>query len=239
MYCSHCGAWNPQGSKYCARCGQKIQAAEDQRPPQKRPINAAAILVAAAMLLILALLCVGAFMMRDDLGRIWRDLLAPPPQVIVPPTVSPTSVPTRIAFTPTPAVSPSAPPTATALPAATPTPLPTHSPTPIQRTFELVYRQCIPHGLGLGSVKGQIFDRNGRTIPGAKVRITINGYEWQSAANPATSNGEGWYEWVLEVDQKVQFVELIVDGESVPFSSPGFEVKAQGGCFQRVDFVEQ
>jgi len=191
------------------------------------------------MLLILALLCMGAFLLRDDLGRLWQDLLAAPPQVLVPPTVSPTRAPTWIPLTPTPAISPSPPPTATPRPAATPTPLPTYSPTPVQRTFKLIYRQCIPHGLGLGSVKGQIFDRNGRAIAGAKVRIKINGYDWQSPANPATSNAEGWYEWVLEVDQRVQFVELIVDGKSVPFSSPGFEVKAQGGCFQRVDFVEQ
>ena len=102
-----------------------------------------------------------------------------------------------------------------------------------------MYKQCIPHGFGLGSVKGQVFDKGGKIIPGAKVRITINGYEWRSEANPATTNQDGWYEWTLEVGQKVQFVELFVGGKSVPFSPKGFEVEARGGCFQRVDFVEE
>jgi len=239
MYCSHCGAWNPEGSKYCAKCGQRVEAAEGPAPSARRRFNPVAVLMAAALLFISAVVCGGVFLMRDYLGRFWPGFVTSPTQVAVLPTASPTSVPTLIPLTPTPAVSPSPSPTATVLPTLTPAPLPTHSPTPFQRTFGLVYRQCIPHGLGLGSVKGQIFDRHGQVIPGATVRITINGYEWQSDANPATSNAEGWYEWVLEVDQRIQFIELIVDGKSVPFSSPGFEVKAQGGCFQRVDFVEQ
>jgi hypothetical protein len=88
-------------------------------------------------------------------------------------------------------------------------------------------------------VKGQVFDQEGSVIPGARVRITINGYEWQSAANPAVTNFDGWYEWTLEVGQKVQFVELTVDGKAAAFSPVGFEVEARGGCFQRVDFFEE
>ncbi len=70
------------------------------------------------------------------------------------------------------------------------------------------------------------------------MRITINGYEWNSDANPARTNQDGWYEWILEPGQKVQFVELLIGDQSVAFSPVGFEVEARGGCFQRVDFVE-
>jgi len=91
----------------------------------------------------------------------------------------------------------------------------------------------------LGSVKGQVFDKAGKVIAGAKVRITIDDYEWQSDANPATTNSEGWYEWVLEPRQRVKFVELIIDGRSVPFLPKDFEVMANSGCFQRVEFIEE
>ncbi len=88
-------------------------------------------------------------------------------------------------------------------------------------------------------MKGQVFDKKGAVIAGAKVRITIDGYDWKSDANPATTNGDGWYEWILQVGQKVKFAELIVDGQAVSFSPPDLEVKAIGGCFERVDFIEQ
>jgi hypothetical protein len=88
-------------------------------------------------------------------------------------------------------------------------------------------------------VKGQVFDKKGAVIAGAKVRITIDGYDWKSDANPATTNGDGWYEWILQIGQKVKFAELIVDGQAVSFSPTDLEVKATGGCFERVDFIEQ
>jgi hypothetical protein len=91
----------------------------------------------------------------------------------------------------------------------------------------------------LGSVKGQVFDKKGNVIQGAQVRITIDGYDWKSDANPATTNPDGWYEWILAVGQKIKFVELTVDGKPVPFSPQELEVTTTGGCFQRVDFVEQ
>jgi hypothetical protein len=87
-------------------------------------------------------------------------------------------------------------------------------------------------------VKGQVFDKKGVVIPGAKIRITIDGYDWKSDANPAATNGDGWYEWILQVGQTVKFVELIVDGQPLSFSPADLEVKATGGCFQRVDFIE-
>lgn len=237
MYCTNCGAWNPDESKFCAKCGRPLEeAGQAERKGRIRSPRAMALL---GLLLAIAVLCVGAYAMRDRLGRVWQSFTVQPTQVAVLPTASPTTVPAQPTATPTPMPSPSLTATEVSTPTPSPSRTPTQKPTPRPRTFALAYKECIPHGFALGSVKGQIFDKNGRVIPGAKVRITINGYEWQSAANPATANPEGWYEWTLEVGQKVQFVELIVDGKPVPFSPQGFEVEATGGCYQRVDFVEQ
>jgi hypothetical protein len=240
MYCSKCGAWNPEDSRFCAKCGQRVEALAET-PPAGKPSSR--VLWIAAFFLLAALLCVTAFALRGRLSNAWQSLMASPTKIAPAPTTAATKVPTPVAATATaePTVEPSPLPTATEtftpLPQVSPTPPP--KPTPLSRTFTLVYKECIPHGFGLGSVKGQVFDKNGKVIQGAKVRITINGYEWQSDANPATSNQDGWYEWTLEVGQKVQFVELFVGGKSVAFSSKGFEVEARGGCYQRVDFVEQ
>jgi len=235
MYCTHCGAWNPDESKYCGKCGQKLEVTD-----RKRRTIPVSLLVGLAALLVLAIaVVVAAFLARDRLMRAWDSLFTQPTKVAVLPTV--TITPIQIVATATPTTQPTHTATPTVL--ATPSPIPTAtaeaSPTLKGRTFKLVYLDCIPHGLSLGSVKGQVFDRSGNVIPGAKVRITINGYEWKSEANPATTNSAGWYEWILEAGQQVQFVELIVDGRTVPFAPDDFEVKARASCFQRVDFVEQ
>jgi hypothetical protein len=235
MYCPHCGAWNPEESKFCAKCGQRVETTTPSR--EERGTNSCVLVAVISALLIVAIAVIGAFLMRDRLARVWQSIIAQPTEIAVMPTATPTQMPVAATATPTP--SPSASPTVSEVPTLTPSPTPTQKPTPVERTFKLVYKECTSPGFALGSVKGQVFDRTGKVIPGARIRITIDGYEWQSAANPATTNAEGWYEWILEVGQKVQFVELIVDGHSVPFSPRGFEVKAIGGCFQRVDFVEQ
>ena len=234
MYCPYCGAWNPEESKYCAKCGQRLQS-----PAQESSGIGTGLIVVIAAVTAGALIAIAAFLARDRLTRAWQGFFARPTEVAAIATSTASPVPVRPTATLPPTVLPS--PTSTAVPTATPslTRAPETTPTPKQRTFKLVYRDCVPHGFSLGSVKGQVFDKAGRVIPGARIRITINGYEWKSDANPATTNSEGWYEWVLEPGQKVQFVELIVDGRSVPFLPSGFEVKASGGCFQRVDFVEQ
>jgi hypothetical protein len=238
MYCSKCGAWNPEDSKYCAKCGQKVEA---QPRMAHRTRSTSRVVLIASLFLLAALLCIAAFSMRSQIASVWRSFSAPPTKIAQVPTDTTTPLPAPATATIEPTVEPSPLPPATETPTAAPTasPTPTLIPTPLPRTFKLMYLQCIPHGLGLGAVKGQIFDQGGKVIQGAKVHITINGYEWQSDANPATSNQDGWYEWILEVGQKVQFVELLVGGESVPFAPKGYEVEARSGCFQRVDFVEQ
>jgi len=235
MYCTNCGAWNPEESKFCGKCGQKLETTEQRGP--RVPLGLWVGL--AALLFVAVVAVVGAFLARDRLVRAWDSFFARPTTVAVLPTATVTEVPVA------PTATNTSEPTATSTPtvATTPSPSPTATAaatsTPTGRRFKLVYLDCVPHGLSLGSVKGQVFDKAGNVIPGAKVRITINGYEWESDANPATTNGAGWYEWILEVGQDVQFVELVVDGRSVAFTPEAFEVEARASCFQRIDFVEQ
>lgn len=237
MYCTKCGAWNPDESKFCAKCGQKL---EEAGPAEKQGVVIPTRVIGLlGLVIVLIALCVGAYAMRDRIRGVWQGVVSKPTEVAVLPSATPSRTPIRATATPTRTATASPSPTVTEIPSPTASPPPTATPTPRVRTFNLVYHDCIPHGFALGSVKGQVFDASGNVIPGAKVRITINGHEWQSEANPATTNFDGWYEWTLDVGQKVQFVELIVNGESVPFSPQDFEVKATGSCFQRVDFVEQ
>jgi len=232
MYCPNCGAWNQEESEFCANCGRPLGG----KKPQRRSGPGLCLLLALGLIVVVLIAVgVGAVLLRGRLTAAWRGFVSQP----TPTAVVPTAPPTQLPASATPTVLPSATATASVPPTATAVPSVTPKPTVAQRTFKLVYRQCVPHGLSLGSVKGQVFDKNGRVIAGAKVRIRINDFDWKSDANPATTNGEGWYEWTLEVGQKVKFMELTVAGRSVPFSPQGFEVKSQGGCFQRVDFVEQ
>jgi hypothetical protein len=253
MYCPSCGAWNPDDSKFCGKCGRRVQTAtgtrsrsgEDNAQPKRGGLCLGVVM--ASVVVALGAVAVGAFLLRDQLSSIWPRSAATPTAVVASPTLSITSAsvgPTATLLpspSPTEAEESASPPTETAtpvpMPAQSPTPLPTA--TPEQRIFRLEYRGCTPHAQSLGSVKGQVFDKKGAVIAGAKVRITIDGYDWKSDANPATTNGDGWYEWILQVGQKVEFVELIVDGQAVSFSPTDMEVKATGGCFQRVDFIEQ
>ena len=252
MYCPSCGAWNPDDSKFCGKCGRPVHTANGARSglggdgAQPSRSSLCLIVLMAGIRVALGAVAVGAFVLRDQLSSIWPRPAATPTHTIGSPTPLATSVPAWPTATPLPSPSPgeaeqSATPAATATlpptPAQSPTALPT--PTPRQRVFRLVYRGCTPHAQSLGSVKGQVLDKKGAVIAGAKVRITIDGYDWKSDANPATTNADGWYEWILQVGQKVKFVELIVDGHPVSFSPPDLEVQATGGCFEKVDFIEQ
>jgi hypothetical protein len=250
MYCPSCGAWNPDDSKFCGKCGRPVQTTTGGQSrfegggAQSGRGGLCLIVLLASILVALAVVAVGVFVLRDQLSSIWSRPAATPTMVLGAPTPSLASAPvgptvTLPASPSSTASGPSAtpPPVATATPAHSPTPPPT--PTPPQRVFKLVYGGCTPHAQSLGSVKGQVLDKKGAVIAGAKVRITIDGYDWKSDANPATTNGDGWYEWILQVDQKVKFVELIVGGQAVSFSPTDLEVKTTGGCFQRVDFIEQ
>lgn len=236
MYCPSCGAWNPDDSRFCGKCGRPV---EGTRPSRHGGSGLCLITVVAGVLVLLATAAVAAFTLQDRLGGLWPGRVTEPTQVAVSPTPSATQVP----ILPTEAPPPSPTASSTATPTSTPTPdvssTPTPTPTPPRGTFQLLYRGCIPHGQSLGSVKGQVFDRTGAVIAGARVRITIDGYDWQSDANPATTNVDGWYEWILAVGQKIKFVELVVDGKPVLFSPQELEVTTTSGCFQRVDFAQQ
>jgi len=107
------------------------------------------------------------------------------------------------------------------------------------RVFTIEYHGCVGHGSTLGSVKGQVFDKQGRVIQGAAVKIGIGGNEWNDPANPAVTNEDGWYEWNLGVGQSVSFLQLYVQGQPVSFAPKPFEVQTISGCFQHVDFREQ
>jgi hypothetical protein len=146
--------------------------------------------------------------------------------------------PTATPVPPTPTRTPI--PSATPVPTATQTPVPTATSTPVPRDrFVIEYLECQTHRFGLGSVKGQVFDREGKIIQGAQVEIWLNGIPWESSANPATTNEDGWYEWVLSLDQTVEFYALYVDGRQVDIDPVGFEVPTVSGCFQYVNFRQQ
>jgi hypothetical protein len=232
MYCSNCGAWNQQESEFCGNCGQPLG---EKKPRRTAGSGLCLPLALGLVVVVLIAVGIGAVLLRGRLAVAWQGFVSQP----TPTALAPAAPPTQLPASSTPTVLPSPTPTAYVPPTATPVPTATPKPTAAQRTFKLVYKQCVPHGSSLGSVKGQVFDKSGRVIPGAKVRIRINDFDWKSDANPATTNAEGWYEWTLEVGQKVKFMELTVAGRSVPFSPQGFEIESQGGCFQRVDFVEQ
>lgn len=118
------------------------------------------------------------------------------------------------------------------------TPALTPSPTP-DSIFAVEYLGCKPHDLTSGSVKGQVFDARGNIIQGAQVEISINGVRWDSPANPATTNEEGWYEWVLGLDQTIRFVALYVDGRQVTIDPADYEVVTKSKCFQQVNFRQR
>ncbi len=107
------------------------------------------------------------------------------------------------------------------------------------RTFAVDYKGCIGHDMRLGSVKGQVFDKNGRVIVGARVEIWLDGARWDSPANPATTNGAGWFEWVLTPGQKVRLVALTVGNSKATMVPANFEVTATSGCFQHIDLRER
>jgi hypothetical protein len=162
------------------------------------------------------------------------------------PTDTPTTAPTA---TPTPTVTHTpttvAPPTPTHTPAAvvpsplTDTPSATATAAPSELSFVVEYLGCKSHAIKHGSVKGQVFDRQGSVIPGAQVEIWIDGQRWDDPANPATANQDGWYEWVLALDQVIRIVALYIDGQEVAIYPDNLEVPSVSRCFQHVNFRQQ
>ncbi len=137
-----------------------------------------------------------------------------------------------------PPTSTPAPPTRTSTPTPVPTPMATATtaPSPTPRDLYVIeYLECQPHNIALGSVKGQVFDAQGNIIVGAQVEIWLNGAPWDSSSNPATTNEDGWYEWILGLDQTVRFNALYVGGQQATIDPPDFEVVTVSGCFQHVN----
>jgi hypothetical protein len=108
-----------------------------------------------------------------------------------------------------------------------------------QGAFALEYLGCIPHDFELGSVKGQVFDRAGNVIHGAQVEMWLNGSRWDDSANPAATNEDGWYEWIIVLDQGVQLSALFVDGRRVSFSPRDLVVITKRGCFHHINFIQR
>ena len=165
-----------------------------------------------------------------------------PPTATHAPTPVPIDTPTATpvpADTPTPTDAPTHTPVAVVTPTSTDTPTVTATATPTELSFAVEYLGCKPHDFKLGSVKGQVFYRQGSVIPGAQVGIWIDGHYWDNPANPATANQDGWYEWVLARHQVVRFVALYIDGQEVAIYPQDLEVRAISWCFQHVNFGQQ
>lgn len=166
-----------------------------------------------------------------QLSRLPTQPVASSPTVLVPTSTSQaTDSPTATEL----------PATATSTPPATLTPEPTVTPTATDRpstgSFRVEYLGCISHGSGIGTVKGVVYDSKGGVIPGAEVRVTLDGYPYDQ---PAISNGAGWYEFYLEKDLKVRIASLRIQGREVPLLGQELEFESQGGCFEHVNLRQQ
>jgi hypothetical protein len=159
-----------------------------------------------------------------------------PPTATPIPTLTPTETPTT---TPTATPTPTDTPVVIVIPTSTDTPTVVATATPVGLSFAVEYLGCQPHDLFWGSVKGQIFDRQGGVIPGAKVKIWIDGHYWDDAANPAPANQDGWYEWVLALDQVIRLAALYIDNQEVAIYPDNLEVPSVSWCFHHVNFRQQ
>lgn len=218
--------------------------AEYQQPAQ-RPLL---IIAVVALTVVVIAACIGLFLLyRMGAFDDWVAMATPeptetsaPPTVVATPTDTPpptilvvtaTPKPTIVATTPAVTLAP------TNTPATPPTPEPTatstEEPSPLAGRFTIEYLGCEPHGSDIGSVKGQVFDREGNVIPNAYVWITLNGWPYDT---PARSNEAGWYEFFLEKGLKVKIVSMVIDGQEVELvGHEDLEFKAQGGCFEHVN----
>lgn len=123
---------------------------------------------------------------------------------------------------------------------ASPTPAETPSPTATENAATGVYRVeymgCTKHASNTGTVKGQVFDRQGRVVVGAEVFISIDDWAYDK---PAASNGEGWYEFYLQKGQRIKVRALRIKGVDVALTGADQQFKAQGGCFEYVNLREE
>lgn len=145
--------------------------------------------------------------------------------------VWPSRMPTRTARV----VKPTATRSRTPRPTATYTRVP-----PGVATFDYKYQGLIDAGgtwQTVGVVQGQVTDASGRAINGARIWISIDGSTYDI---PATTNGTGWYQFVLGLGQCVSFVKIEVPGRQATFASrvKGFAVTTVAGKWRHVDFKE-
>jgi len=229
--------------------------AEYQQPSQ-RPIL---IIAVVALTIMLVAACAGVFVLYrmgafDELLAAKTpeptETAAPPATAEVAPTGTPpptilvmTATPQSIAATATPGATSAATLAPTLTPAVSPTPeetatvTPTETVSPLAGRFAIEYLGCEPHGSDIGSVKGQVFDRDGNVLANAYVWITLNGWPYDT---PARSNEAGWYEFFLDKGLKVKIVSMVVEGEEVELvGHEDLEFKAQGGCFEHVNLRQQ
>lgn len=130
-------------------------------------------------------------------------------------------------------ITPTLWPTATVSPTASPTATPEAA---VER-YRIEYLGCDPRGSDIGIVKGQVFDRDGKVIAGAEVRVSLDGWAYDQ---PAISNGQGWYEFYLQKGLKVKITSLRVGGQDVALvGNAEAEFLAQGGCFEYVNLRQE
>jgi hypothetical protein len=103
--------------------------------------------------------------------------------------------------------------------------------------FVIEYKECLPHDLYVGQVKGRVYDRNGRIIVGALVEILVEGRP--NIVPVGQTNQDGWYEFNLRSGHAATFVRLEIDGQNVSFYPQDYTVKARSRCYQRVDFHQR
>jgi len=125
----------------------------------------------------------------------------------------------------------------TSVPTPTASPSPVGAPDPRQGPYEVEYLGCIKHGSGRGTVKGQVYDRQGNVVVRAEVRVTLNDWTYDT---PGVTNEAGWYEFYLDNGLQVKIVSLRIQGQEVPLA--GHEdliVKAQSGCYENVNLRQR
>ena len=112
------------------------------------------------------------------------------------------------------------------MPSATPT-----RPDPLAGRYLVEYLGCERHGSGVGTVKGRILDRQGNVVAGAEVRITLNGWPYDT---PVRSNEAGWYEFYLDKDLKVKIESLRIEGREI-VTQHNFVIDPKTGRTPRVE----
>jgi len=128
-------------------------------------------------------------------------------------------------------------PTATPFPSLTPSPTLTEPADPLAGKYLVEYLGCKAHGSSVGTVKGRVLDRQGNIVVGAEIRVTLNGWPYDT---PARSNEAGWYEFYLDKGLKVKIASLRIHGQEVPLAGhEDQEFKSQAGCFEHVNLRQQ